>query len=73
MEERLLGVLMLMENRHIEEERERLLAESATNRIALETTQRNVLEIFSGSEQNLLDDDKAIEIMAASKVHINSE
>ncbi|XP_066944541.1 dynein axonemal heavy chain 3-like [Macrobrachium rosenbergii] len=68
LENQLLGLVVAHERPQLEERKNRLLVESAHNRRALQETQEKILEVLSTAGQNLLEDEKAIDIMSSSRV-----
>ncbi|KAK7071720.1 Dynein heavy chain 3, axonemal [Halocaridina rubra] len=68
LENQLLGLVVAHERPQLEERKNRLLVESARNRRALQQTQEKILEVLSTAGQNLLEDEKAIDIMSSSRV-----
>ncbi|CAL4136329.1 unnamed protein product, partial [Meganyctiphanes norvegica] len=68
LENQLLGLVVAHERPQLEERKNRLLVESAHNRRALQKTQEKILEVLSTAGQNLLEDEKAINIMSSSRV-----
>ena len=74
LENQLLGLVVSEERPQLEEKKNIVLLESATNRKALQRTQEKILEVLSTAGQNLLEDEKAIDIMSSSRVnHIRFE
>ncbi|KAK3881286.1 hypothetical protein Pcinc_014272 [Petrolisthes cinctipes] len=68
LENQLLGLVVAYERPQLEEKKTRLLVESAHNRRALQKTQEKILQVLSTAGQNLLEDEKAIDIMSSSRV-----
>lgn len=68
LENQLLGLVVAHERPQLEEKKTRLLVESAHNRRALQKTQEKILQVLSTAGQNLLEDEKAIDIMSSSRV-----
>ncbi|XP_063858635.1 dynein axonemal heavy chain 3-like isoform X1 [Scylla paramamosain] len=68
LENQLLGLVVAHERPQLEEKKNRLLVESAHNHRALQRTQEKILEVLSTAGQNLLEDEKAIDIMSSSRV-----
>ena len=71
LENQLLGLVVAHERPQLEEKKNRLLLESAHNYRALQRTQEKILEVLSTAGQNLLEDEKAIDIMSSSRVSMN--
>ncbi|MPC75259.1 Dynein heavy chain 7, axonemal [Portunus trituberculatus] len=71
LENQLLGLVVAHERPQLEEKKNRLLVESAHNHRALQRTQEKILEVLSTAGQNLLEDEKAIDIMSSSRVSMN--
>ena len=63
----LLGIVVAKERPDLEEEKGRLVQESAANKKQLKEIEDKILEVLSG-EGNILEDATAIDILSASKV-----
>ena len=64
--DQLLGILVKKEKPELEQEKERLILESASNKKQLQEIEEKILEVLSG-EKNILEDETAINILTASK------
>lgn len=64
----MLGLVVAHERPQLEEKKNNLLIESAHNHRALQRTQEKILEVLSSAGQNLLEDEKAIDVMSSSRV-----
>ncbi|RXG59114.1 Dynein heavy chain 3, axonemal [Armadillidium vulgare] len=73
LENQLLGLVVSHERPELEERKNSLLMESAQNRKSLQRTQEKILEVLSTAGQNLLEDEKAIEIMSSSRVCLHKQ
>ena len=67
LEDQLLGIVVAKERPDLEEEKGRLVLESASNKKQLKEIEDKILEVLSG-EGNILEDAKAINILGAAKV-----
>jgi dynein heavy chain len=68
--DQLLGIVVKKERPELEEEKERLIVEGAQNKKMLAEIEKKILEVLS-SEGNILSDEKAINILTASKTTSN--
>ena len=68
LEDQLLGIVVAREKPELEEERNELIVQSANNQKQLKEIEDKILEVLSSSEGNILEDEKAIEILSSSKV-----
>jgi len=66
----LLGILVKKERPELEEEKERLIIEGANNKKALAEIEKQILDVLS-SDGDILCDEKAINILTASKTTAN--
>lgn len=64
--DQLLGIVVKKERPELEEEKERLIIEGAANKKQLAEIESQILEVLS-SEGDILSDEKAINILTASK------
>ena len=67
LEDQLLGIVVAKERPDLEEEKSRLVLESASNKKQLKEIEDKILEVLSG-EGNILEDASAINILGAAKV-----
>ena len=70
LEDQLLGIVVAKERPDLEEEKGRLVMESAANKKQLKEIEDKILEVLSG-DGNILEDQSAIEVLSASKVLSN--
>ncbi|XP_070559445.1 dynein axonemal heavy chain 12-like isoform X2 [Ptychodera flava] len=68
LEDQLLGIVVAKERPELEEERNALIVQSATNKRQLKEIEDKILETLSSSEGNILEDESAIQILDSSKV-----
>lgn len=68
--DQLLGILVKKERLELEEEKERLILEGASNKKMLFDIEQKILQVLN-SEKNILQDEEAIEVLTASKVKSN--
>ncbi|TPX32092.1 hypothetical protein SmJEL517_g04759 [Synchytrium microbalum] len=68
LEDQLLGIVAAKERPELEEERNRLVIASASNKRQLKEIEDQILEILSKSQGNLLEDEAAINALTSSKV-----
>jgi dynein heavy chain len=71
LEDQLLGIVVEKEKPELEEERSRLVVTSAENARKLKEIEDEILQVLATSGAAILDDQKAIEILSASKVVSN--
>ena len=71
LEDQLLGIVAAKERPELEEEKNRLVIASASNKRQLKEIEDKILEILSKSQGNLLDDESAITALTDSKVVAN--
>ena len=71
LEDQLLGLVAAAERPQLEEQKNRLMLEGANNRKQLKHIEDQILEVLSGSEGNILEDEKAIQILSSSKVRLS--
>ncbi|KAI9203090.1 dynein heavy chain and region D6 of dynein motor-domain-containing protein [Polychytrium aggregatum] len=72
LEDQLLGIVIAKERPELEEMKAQLLLQSADNKRQLQEIEDKILEILSGSEGNILEDETAIQILSSSKVLANT-
>ena len=71
LEDQLLGIVAAKEKPELEEEKNRLVLSSASNKKQLKEIEDKILEILSKSQGNLLEDESAINALTNSKVLSN--
>uniref|UniRef100_A0A8D3BVT1 Dynein axonemal heavy chain 12 n=1 Tax=Scophthalmus maximus TaxID=52904 RepID=A0A8D3BVT1_SCOMX len=70
LEDQLLGIVVAKERPELEEERNKLILQSAANKRQLKETEDKILETLS-SEGNILEDESAIQILDSAKIMSN--
>lgn len=65
--EQLLATVVVQERPDLQQKKESLIVESAKNRNALYNAETRILQVLSSSEQNILEDEDAINILTSSK------
>lgn len=65
--EQLLATVVVQERPDLQQKKESLIVESARNRNALYNAETKILQVLSSSEQNILEDENAINILTSSK------
>lgn len=65
--EQLLATVVVQERPDLQQKKESLIVESARNRNALYSAETKILQVLSSSEQNILEDENAINILTSSK------
>jgi dynein heavy chain len=68
LEDQLLGIVAAKERPELEEEKNRLVLASASNKKQLKEIEDKILQILSSSQGNLLEDSTAIDALTSSKV-----
>ncbi|KAJ3098250.1 Dynein heavy chain 3, axonemal [Phlyctochytrium planicorne] len=71
LEDQLLGIVAAKERPELEEEKNRLVLASASNKKQLKEIEDKILQILSSSQGNLLEDSTAIDALTSSKVLAN--
>ncbi|XP_015203470.2 dynein axonemal heavy chain 12 isoform X1 [Lepisosteus oculatus] len=71
LEDQLLGIVVAKERPELEEERNALILQSATNKRQLKETEDKILETLQSSEGNILEDESAIQILDSAKIMSN--
>ena len=71
LEDQLLGIVVAKERPELEEERNALIIQSATNKKSLKEIEDQILETLSASEGNILEDESAIQVLNNAKVLSN--
>ncbi|POI28340.1 hypothetical protein CIB84_007910, partial [Bambusicola thoracicus] len=67
LQDQLLGIVAAEEKPQLEEKKNKLIIESATNKKQLKEIEDKILEVLSKSEGNILEDETAINILSSSK------
>ncbi|CRK99186.1 CLUMA_CG012500, isoform A [Clunio marinus] len=67
LQEQLLATVVVQERPDLQQKKESLIVESAKNRNALYNAETSILQVLSSSEQNILEDENAINILTSSK------
>ena len=67
LEDQLLGIVVAKERPELEEKKNKLILESAENKRRLKEIEDQILEVLSSSEGNILEDEKAINVLSSSK------
>ena len=67
----LLGIVVAKERPELEEERQQLILQSASNKKALKEIEDKILYTLSASEGNILEDESAIKVLDSSKILSN--
>ena len=68
LQDQLLSIVTRAEKPELEETKNQLIFQSTNNRRHLKEIEDNILEVISSSQGDLLEDEKAIEILTSSKV-----
>lgn len=68
LEDQLLGIVAAKEKPELEEKKNQLILEGATNKKQLKEIEDKILKVLSSSEGNILEDETAIKILSSSKV-----
>jgi dynein heavy chain len=68
--DQLLGILVRKERPDLEDEKEALIIDGANNKKEIETIENQILKELSSS-QNILEDEKAIDILTKAKLKSN--
>uniref|UniRef100_A0A3Q0SS06 Dynein heavy chain ATP-binding dynein motor region domain-containing protein n=1 Tax=Amphilophus citrinellus TaxID=61819 RepID=A0A3Q0SS06_AMPCI len=71
LEDQLLGIVVAKERPELEEERNALILQSAENKRHLKETEDKILETLQSSEGNILEDERAIQILDSAKIMSN--
>ncbi|KAK9829119.1 hypothetical protein WJX72_004004 [[Myrmecia] bisecta] len=67
LEDQLLGIVVQRERPELEEEKSKLVLQGAENARQLKEIEDKIIEVLSGAEGNILDDETAITVIASSK------
>ena len=68
LEDQLLGILAAEEKPELEDMKNKLVMETANNKIQLKNIEDKILKVLSSSQGNILEDETAIQILSSSKV-----
>ncbi|XP_076458174.1 dynein axonemal heavy chain 3-like [Babylonia areolata] len=68
LQDQLLGMVAAREKPELEEKKNKLIVESASNQKQLKEIEDKILEVLSTSQGNILEDEGAIQILSSSKV-----
>ncbi|XP_015178312.1 PREDICTED: dynein heavy chain 7, axonemal, partial [Polistes dominula] len=68
LEDQLLGIVVAKERPDLESEKNQLIIQGAANKKMLQEIEDKILEVLSGSEENILEDETAIHILSSSKI-----
>ena len=71
LEDQLLGIVVAQERPELEEEKNALILQSASNKRQLKEIEDKILEVLSSSEGNILEDESAIKVLSSSKTLAN--
>jgi len=71
LEDQLLGIVVAKERPELEEERQQLILQSASNKKSLKEIEDKILYTLSSSEGNILEDESAIKVLDSSKILSN--
>uniref|UniRef100_A0AAY4BTU9 EF-hand domain-containing protein n=1 Tax=Denticeps clupeoides TaxID=299321 RepID=A0AAY4BTU9_9TELE len=71
MQDQLLGIVVARERPDLEEEKQALILQGAENKRQLKEIEDKILEVLSSSEDNILEDETAVNILSSSKVLAN--
>ena len=66
--DQMLGILAAEEKPELEEKKNKLIVESASNKKQLKEIEDKILKVLSSSQGNILEDETAIQILSSSKV-----
>jgi len=72
LEDQLLGIVVARERPELEEEKNALIVQSASNTRQLKDIEDKILQVLSTSEGNILEDETAIKVLNSSK-HVANE
>ncbi|XP_053550231.1 dynein axonemal heavy chain 3 [Bombina bombina] len=68
LQDQLLGIVAAKEKPELEEKKNQLIIESATNKKQLKDIEDKILEVLSTSQGNILEDETAIKVLSSSKL-----
>ncbi|XP_075248722.1 dynein axonemal heavy chain 7-like isoform X2 [Convolutriloba macropyga] len=67
LQDQLLGIVVARERPELEEEKNQLILQSASNKRQLKEIEDKILEVLSSSEGNILEDEAGIQVLSSSK------
>lgn len=70
LKDQLLGIVVGKERPDLEEKKNELIIESASNKKLLKDIEDKILEILSTSKRNILEDETALQVLSSSKVSV---
>ncbi|KAG8433111.1 hypothetical protein GDO86_017410 [Hymenochirus boettgeri] len=68
LQDQLLGIVAAKEKPELEEKKNQLIIESASNKKQLKEIEDKILEVLSSSQGNILEDETAIQVLSSSKL-----
>lgn len=68
LQDQLLGIVAAKEKPELEDKKNQLIVESATNKKQLKEIEDQILEVLSSSKGNILEDETAIKVLSSSKL-----
>ncbi|KAG9476993.1 hypothetical protein GDO78_002401 [Eleutherodactylus coqui] len=68
LQDQLLGIVAAKEKPELEDKKNQLIIESATNKKQLKDIEDKILEVLSSSKGNILEDETAIKVLSSSKL-----
>ncbi|XP_043945444.1 dynein axonemal heavy chain 3 [Protopterus annectens] len=68
LQDQLLGIVAAKEKPELEEKKNKLIIESASNKKQLKEIEDKILEVLSASQGNILEDETAIKVLSSSKL-----
>ncbi|KAM4697749.1 dynein axonemal heavy chain 3 [Rhinophrynus dorsalis] len=68
LQDQLLGIVAAKEKPELEEKKNKLIIESASNKKHLKEIEDKILEVLSSSQGNILEDETAIKVLSSSKL-----
>jgi len=71
LDDQLLGIVVARERPELEEEKNALILQSASNKKQLKEIEDKILEVLSSSEGNILEDETAIKVLSSTKTLSN--
>ncbi|XP_014203995.1 dynein heavy chain 7, axonemal [Copidosoma floridanum] len=71
LEDQLLGIVVAKERPDLEAEKNQLIVQGAENKKTLKEIEDKILEVLSGSDENILEDQTAISVLSSSKTLSN--
>jgi dynein heavy chain len=73
LQDQLLGIVVAKERPDLEEKKNELIIEGASNKKQLKDIEDKILEVLSTSEGNILEDETAVQILSSSKVSVHND